>query len=353
MPSVNEVFAGFPCTDVSNLNVHRRSNANSATISDGSLSTGACFHSILRYCDGHDVDLLILENVRGLRRQLRTCKKLLAAKGYVSCVFLISPIVFGVPQSRPRFWFACARKRLIKNEAAFVRECEDAMQRFAGHSLTPLDSYLLSDSDPLVNCVLDRSDRSDRPDHRCRSVPCGSSSSMPLWVSRHIAMCELRGRSWSSVTDCVCGDMLRLFPGLGALVPREIDGLGTLGISCPDTRPDCPLVVDVSQGFDRANIGNLSGGSRASEEDSLQIRSAISPCVTPRSRLYHTRRGRLLVGYELLRLQGIVFSDQELDRRLRTVTNELCHDLAGNAFNTQTCLAVYLALIIAVDQHVG
>ena len=70
------------------------------------------------------------------------------------------------------------------------------------------------------------------------------------------------------------------------------------------------------------------------------------PCVTPSCQHLHSKRLRLLLGQECLRLQGIVYGE---DDKLQSFTNEALTNLAGNAFQTHCCTAAFLVGLATYD----
>lgn len=149
VPGADICIAGFPCQDVSRLNESRSSSINRQTIRSGTLRTGTCFWGIVQWARTCNCKLLILENVRGLadRRpgstgpsNLHACLKALSEAGFVSRAYLLSPALFGWPQSRPRFWILCISRAALATKPAFdVAASLDAlMVRFGGHLGRPM-----------------------------------------------------------------------------------------------------------------------------------------------------------------------------------------------------------------------
>ena len=111
--------------------------------------------------------------------------------------------------------------------------------------------------------------------------------------------------------------------------------LATRGIRLPDAAQP-PLAIEMSQMIHRSSM-----------------RRGVTPAVLPKGFLLHCGRGRKILGYERLGLQGIRFA-KELDARLRAeFSDDLLQNLAGNAFNGQSASAVCASVFAACGWAAG
>ncbi|CAL1135526.1 unnamed protein product, partial [Cladocopium goreaui] len=69
------------------------------------------------------------------------------------------------------------------------------------------------------------------------------------------------------------------------------------------------------------------------------------PTILPSTKLWHLERGRLLLGRELLHLQGIRFNAETMDKLSETQMT----DLAGNAFSSTVCLSILIAICMELN----
>ena len=102
VPSVDMFIAGFPCTDVSRLNILKEHSAN--TIKTSSLRTGSCFRGITEYVHRHKPRWITMENGEGLADKighndgptnLECCLEILTSLGYWCHVYLLDPTLYG------------------------------------------------------------------------------------------------------------------------------------------------------------------------------------------------------------------------------------------------------------------
>ena len=117
-----DLWAGFPCQDVSKLNP--AAGQNRSVIKDSAKRTGAVFNYVLRYFAkvSDPGRALLLENVLGLldrppginpetgqdfRSNLEHCNHLASRAGLRMFSFVLDPRCFGVPVSRQRVWMFC------------------------------------------------------------------------------------------------------------------------------------------------------------------------------------------------------------------------------------------------------
>lgn len=118
LPSDLQVlFAGFPCTSASTLNIHSSSEENRNCVENEDLATGGVFAGILKFLEQHGSKLriIILENVLALAKKgkngsgsnLDSVFKKLRQHGWWAKVWHFQPRDNGTPASRPRVWLLC------------------------------------------------------------------------------------------------------------------------------------------------------------------------------------------------------------------------------------------------------
>jgi len=190
--------AGFPCKDVSFLNNLRKTLMHG--IEEGSHKTGSAFADIMRFCAlTLTLIWLILENVLGLKPQLRAVLLGLEAAGMWDKVFMLSPIMFGDPQTRPRFWIPSFRKSYMESLNMTLVSASTSLSRFlrlfVGHHVIPIDEIMLHESDRRVQRYYKNLEE-DHSRDRFLNIAIGGSSSAPQWVEDtidHLVECD---RPW-------------------------------------------------------------------------------------------------------------------------------------------------------------
>ena len=141
----------------------------------------------------------------------------------------------------------------------------------------------------------------------------------------HLDTYRANGREDQSYNDPVLTKMnLMLWPGLLEMTLREAEVLNFWGIRVPE--PTCTVV----------HTNYQMGWSKPSEQELWTISS--------RAKLYLAHRVRYALAEEMLDIQGVVFP-VELQRRLQEFSEELLTDLAGNAFDGTTCVAMMLMVV--------
>jgi len=143
---------------------------------------------------------------------------------------------------------------------------------------------------------------------------------VPKWI-------ELRrqtfGEEFLDSSDW-CEQKLQMFPGISELTLRERSALKGIRVGVLE---QTPRVVGVSQTIGRAA---LCGDGMVGH-------------IARRCRRYLTHRGRLMVGIEAMRAQGVSFG--EYQAVMEATPSPLLVDLAGNAFQTGQCLATMVAVV--------
>jgi site-specific DNA-cytosine methylase len=328
VPSPDILLAGFPCVDVSSRNPNasrfRRvvSEGGSAAGESGG-TTGRVFQDILAFSTVRQVPFVLMENVTGLLvppkingkpsgpSNFSVCVSALEEAGRIVNVWHLSPLMFGVPQTRPRLWFAavqlpviCERMGRTMSEGMggeVSLRMKSIMAKLVGHTQTSLNEFMVREVDTRVTTSIARAVRHE---------------AIPSTMDRQL---------------------VHMLPGLATLSPRQWGILedqdrrtGLLG-KMPEERP---RTIDISQTVNRASLSQ----------------PGVCHTWTPKSCLLHTGRGRPMLGVEGLRLQNIRFNDDlEAEAQLLSRwSNEQLSDLAGNAFQGNCCVAAVVAMLAAV-----
>jgi len=109
---------------------------------------------------------------------------------------------------------------------------------------------------------------------------------------------------------------------------RELEILVLEKVAIPEVTR---RIVDVSQTCSRTRV----------------LESGCLATILPRTKAYITDRCRTMVGAEALRAQGISWG-KESDKKLGKFSSDFLMDLAGNAFHTGCCCAMFFVMIVAL-----
>jgi len=367
IPSVHGMIAGFPCTDVSNLNAKKNTTENRACISRGSLRTGGVFKMIVDHVRRRrgTYKWLILENVVGLAKapkngdglsNLDYCCHVLGHDLNMTCVVLkLDSRYFGRLHSRSRIYMACICNNMLA--AAGLdgsRACSmigSVMDLLAGHATIDINSVLYPEAHPRVLSHLrqlqvasraprgtlaasaSHSSGSSGPagataraapscssEPHARKKPRKQEAATP-WPVLHAERFARLGLDWSLPSAFQDPSLRELFPGVLALTHRQMDILDCQGVGLPDARARC---VDVSMSLVWAKASEGRAG-----------------CFSSGAQYWLGHRARLALGVEHFRLMGIYYPNEA---GMFSFPDALIRDLAGNAFDASSFLAAWVAL---------
>lgn len=221
--------------------------------------------------------------------------------GYHTVVEKLNSADYGVPQRRSRIYFVGLRDSgvLAEPKEAMLAKLHDRLM----HMMTPvkdmlhLDAILYDDDRHLLAEELGRRQRQseiaankkDKPseDDAAQSSETTAVKPSDKWLNLHSAMAEQYGVMWPLVPP----DHLRDNQWFKTLTAREQE---------------------------------------------------VVPTILPGSKLWSTERGRLLIGSEMLLLQGYPIHDLEF---VMNLTEHQQADLAGNSFTVPVITSVILALV--------
>ena len=135
----------------------------------GSLRTGSVFHGIVDYFREHGakLDALGLENVATIHLPPRNKQRDVVGPSNLDCVsyimreelgkivvsFDLCPTMFGVPQTRRRIWMTAVSANFPCQDRVIYEMMEDIMDRIVGIEMSPVQEYLLSETDPAIASV--------------------------------------------------------------------------------------------------------------------------------------------------------------------------------------------------------
>ena len=324
----DELWAGFPCQDVSRLRLSALRQGAASVVRNGNLRTGSVFKSICHYIESRPLGsfrAVVLENVMGLMDQmgpetsnLDSCIDLLGSlqKGAAieSFVFKLSPTLFGFPVVRWRLYILGIPKRsleLAHMAAERARSlAQQALVDLTTNAQINLDDLLLDEDHPSVVSML-----SSYGPRRARKRQCRG-----LWAEQHAQLMQDQGIDWWE-PSWPTADVIQKYPGLQMLTDRQMDIVrATVGMTFPGEK----IMCDLSQSMGRARPQP----------------AGMSCIVTPKGKLYLGHRCRFIHGIEALHLQGLHFGSQH--PLLVEHSSALLQDLAGNSFHVWCAAAVHL-----------
>jgi site-specific DNA-cytosine methylase len=331
------------------------------------------FDSILKFLqisddEAKNVDWVILENVTALASKssagvsnLDVAYHRLQKLGFAVVVFQLDPLMFGQLHSRSRLYIIGVKRRLSSDHAGaseqhIVDIMVSTMKRLVGQPALDLETALLDEDHPLVISRLQhfakRADRvregegcgeknleydldnGDVDDDVSSKSSAGhidkkrkkssiTTPAAPAWPHQHAAYFEKHGKSWwksSQLNELT----LQKCPGLFELTARQRDILAFHGLT-PDDK-NAAIDLNLSIHWSRVTRG-------------------YAPCLSSSSLMYIAGRQRCCLGVECLRLMGICFKEEE---RLYKYDCKFVRDLAGNAFDSASCLASLYVVFVTL-----
>jgi hypothetical protein len=177
------------------------------------------------------------------------------------------------------------------------------IQLIVSHALSTEDSFLLSDTNPVILEMVSAP---------TAAVGIDDTPDDALWPAQHAQMAASKGLAWwkpSTITD----ETRAKYPGIATLGERQLDILATAGVGFPETTT---RLIESSQSVERVTF---------SSADSSAIK-----CVIPRMRRWITSRCRIMHGAEALALQGMHFPPSIIQQ----FSSTFLYNVAGNAFHS-------------------
>lgn len=243
--SRHSLIAGWPCTDVSPMNMHVASAANRSCVAGSSLKTGSVFRGVLDYVksNGQDLDFLVSENVPGLARRraggvdnLTSAVQMLSIECdmFTKVWVLNSKKLFGVPQQRTRLWFPSFPRHLLRtidmSEAQAVATLSSIMTNIVGCQQADIDTYLLPDSD------LCQQSAAASTLAEVAELDAVVIEPKTKWPRQHLKVFEKRGANWWETVYPTEMDFL-MWPHLKSIRAREFDSIDFAGVKSFPSHP--------------------------------------------------------------------------------------------------------------------
>jgi len=311
-------------------------------------SSSLTFLSMMCYINKHRPKTVIIENVRNAPWNTM-CNLFFRAVGYKAKYKFLDTKDFYIPQTRSRTYAVAVDCELIGAKAAenMVDMWAKQLDKLRRPASSPVRDWLLAPNDAFTLKA-----RQDESEKTIASGLNPNKTKPDKWVRSGLRHARLR-------RDIGVGHD-RPFTGWGkpgiTLPYDRIDrlllkSLGTRALDCMDIYYfRCILpgdskkpgehydvrfksqIIDVSQNIDRGRPSTQFG---------------ITGCLTPRGINLITNQGRLVSGFEALKLQGLPLRDLDLTRE----SQEQLRDLAGNAMSSTVVGAGILSLILALHKH--
>ncbi len=347
------------------------------------------FRGLLSYLDGHHAGMLVYENSdqlddhpgdtsasAGQRSNSDIFVSELSSRGMEGQAFVLNSNLFGLPQSRPRFWAVYLKvvgsklidysKRSVSDVFRTLRLLVQVCQRLPPSA----ESILLCDSDPVVSLELARRTSMERDaqpfswltEHKNfydllrigvdATPPCNATSQSPWFKT-------LTRKQQSTL-------IIHQYTMLSSTVVASSKGRAASGKERKNSAaPEQKTQMNVADYFLKQASGSTASGQTpglkfmidvnpspgrvsASTKDTRNANVILAPCIVPAQLLWLHRENasqRLLLGQEAMLLQGWPISVLGST----DVTNSSLHDLAGNAMSPPVLLAVALSMIYAVS----
>ena len=364
--TADEVWAGFPCTDVSSLRNQQARRGSKTVVQQGSQRTGGVFGAICLYLErlrhakrkakrqrvrtsviSGLFHALMLENVLGLTERMGAdfsnldyCEfKLASLELELSLfVFKLNPVMFGFPSQRWRLWMFAIMRELLQQACCSYDMVVDLathlMNLLTTDQVFDLDALLLSNKHPLIE-NMSTAFRKGRKGKKLGWK----------WPSQNAITLERRGLDhWEPSVPPP--EVMAEHPGLGLLNDRQFDIIRACRIKVPH---DGRVMCDVS----------MSGEFAKKSVD------GIAHIVTPSCELYFGHLCRPHHGLEAMHLQGIHFGAQhaKLASQPEPFPTPFLTNLAGNAFHVwcaapvlmvrEVVLAYLYARVLRAEQVVA
>jgi site-specific DNA-cytosine methylase len=382
VPDCDILIVSTSCKDLSKL-----SNAKFAepvlSLQKSPGGSADTFRGLLSYLDGHHAGMLVYENSdqlddqpnetpasAGQRSNSDIFVSELSSRGMEGQAFVLNSNLFGLPQSRPRFWavyFNVVGSNLIDFSERSVSDVFRTLRLLVQvcQRLPPsAESILLCDSDPHVSLELARRTSMER-------------DAQPFsWVDEHKKFCDQLRIGVDATPPCKAASQSPWFKTLtrkqqSTLTIHQYTMLSsTVGASSKERKnsaaPAKKTQMNVADYFTKqGSSGSTASGQTAglkfmidlnpspgrvsaSTKDGRNADVILAPCIVPGQLLWLHRGSasqRLLLGREAMLLQGWPISFLGST----DVTNSSLHDLAGNAMSPPVLLAVALSMIYAVS----
>ena len=307
-------FVGYPCIDLSSLNVLP------GQFMDTTTATGKGYSNMLKLVDRSD-NLLFLgvENSANMWRKRKEDQfhrpidiqdAAFRQRNFVSTSHCVSAHEFGPPQSRRRSW-----SLYFKSKTTGAAEASKIFLSFRC-ALVPLERFL----EP--------------------------TSVEGTTEEQHEAHGQAHGTKWVGQFEHLCSnlDQARLSKKLSEvtarqlpLTARELHVVAFAAYQLEGRKVDLEkrqVVIQVDQNFGRSHRAD----------------ARIAPCIIPKGKYVVTgAQWRLLGTREKCFLQGVGPAEIDAYQMEKRLSKRELSDMAGNAFTAQICLAALLTSLAVID----
>ena len=254
-----------------------------------------------------DADLLhqAAGNLAHLQRKFKD-------EGFLVCTMVVNAKHYSLPQHRRRLYFV-------------VVALDHPMLKVHPPATLTMEIRGVLEMIKLIDFVLPPGEEHEEAElKRCQALKATEKDKMDKdtkWQDEHMHFFRMHGFRWGVVVPSA---RLADSPWFQACRPREKDILTVVEKIFPEIK--------------RADPSQSVGRCRVNEK-------AYVYTVTPKQKIYDYDLGRLLIGRECMKLQGI---DWENILHVNTCTEQELGDLAGNAFATTAVAAVILAAMTQI-----
>lgn len=331
LPSSIDAFgAGFSCTSYSLLNKDAGKNATAMEKAmrnkedpEGKVASVNTFAACCDVLKTSSPAWALFENVTSIDREvdpetktnLEHCLAQIEALGYSCESFVLDAAWYGLPQGRKRIYLVCfslTRQDISVSAETFFGNIKKLLTKL--YIKPPaVDKFLYDDSDDHVIGYLNhlKAERAQKMTKEAEAPEKNVS-----WVSMHMTLAAKRDISWPLKIP----EPIKTSPWFGVLTDRAKEVVGF----AEDERSRMGRPIQFADIYHSAN--------RYGHGDDLV------PIILPRTQCWSFSRQRLLLGSELLRLQGQVPAEGAWSQTHYT-------DLAGNAFAGNVISALIMAIL--------
>ena len=412
VPSVHLLVGGFPCKDVSFLNCQKKENDTNVWESRGKTGKTLFNICRYQQDKAESAIMSLYENVVGLAAaptDKKTGEKFTIHESNLAATlqilkdmtqqtafaFQVDPRLYAHPQSRPRLYIPAFRDSFLEELRADPVDVYEAIKEVlflisGGYGIVDVKRFLIPNEHPAIQKYLSEltkssaelksdqqqqqqqlgpseapsatsADAGEKPRpgslHRSKTNIAKRRSKAPKltakkiskmadqmkWPSRHHDYAASRGMDWSSSRFVLTPENMAEYPGLRALTERELDALAMSGARLSE---NTLRTLEVSQSLGRS-AGVVRVPAAVDEQAGGAPKLLQLGCVTPRARWWLTSENRLNHGMEALNMMGIHYGPQH-DDLLMQFGSTLLSDLAGNAFHSGCCGAIFISMFTAV-----
>ncbi|CAL1159882.1 unnamed protein product [Cladocopium goreaui] len=338
IPSELNIFGGgFSCKSFSKLNNEFESFKKALAEMMEESSSYVTFKSCNDALKFIELDMFLLENVdlEADSENLTLILKALSEAGFSCKTYKLISSDFAVPQRRVRIYIlGFSNKR--QPQIAF-KNVDKMIDLFRLPCVDP-DKFLLDDDDPAVMKELDRrrsvrarADQPKEPEKNQKKDTAGDKGTteekekdQSKWQATHQELAEKRGIQWPLTVP----DELSKSEWFSTLNAREQE------VYLFVLNESTTLTQSGRQPIRFADIYHSANRTPVSAADVL-------PTILPGTKMIDLQSNakRLLLGRELLALQGLDYDDGLLDK----FSENQLSDLAGNAYTSTAFLTMFLA----------